>query len=53
VDGHHDVVVAGELNPYGLSLDASRWEADGLFAASKSYKNETVSGNIGAVWYVD
>jgi flavin-dependent dehydrogenase len=41
-----------DLNPYALSLDPSRWEADGLFTGSKSYKSETVSGNIGAVWYV-
>ncbi len=41
-----------DLNPYALSLDASRWEADGLFTGSKSYKSEAVSGNIGAIWYV-
>jgi len=39
-----------DLNSYTLSLEVSRWEADGLFTGSKSYKNEAVSDNLSAVW---
>jgi hypothetical protein len=44
--GRHD------LNPYALSFDPGRWEADGLLTGDKSYRNEAVSGNIDALWYV-
>jgi len=44
---------SSDLNPYAVGLDPDRWEADGLFAGLKGYRNEAVSNNIGAVWYVN
>lgn len=41
-----------DINPYAVSLDPSRWEAEGLFTGSKSYKIAEVSKNIAGVWYV-
>ncbi len=41
----------GDINPYAVSLDPSRWEADGLFAGKEDCRIQEVSRNIGEIWY--